>query len=162
MIYPDIFPWNPLSSLYFLRHQIDAFPMNLEDNGSPSQLDLREMVGRGPVVRIGQFYERDHACFEWYYSVYGLQQDMADDLPVNSAASIIRRDGTSLIRGAVVVVKDGPRDGAWERSLVISEDSIARCIWWYHRSGTSVADIIGERGMLRWLSLPDAGQDLCG
>jgi hypothetical protein len=98
------------------------------------------------AAKIIKFYDRDPTAINWYYQLYRHNPVSASFLPVNSIASILSRAG-EVIRGDVVVVKNGPSGEEWEWEGDVDVDALVQTLWWYERSGRCVQTVFGKKGV---------------
>ncbi|KAJ7119807.1 hypothetical protein C8R44DRAFT_737559 [Mycena epipterygia] len=84
---------------------------------------------------------------DWYYQIY-CDASMGDQYGlVNAFAALFAE--REVVKGRVLIAKNGPEDGAWDPS--IDPASLARTIWWYKRSGISSSSLAAQRDMERLL-----------
>ncbi|KAJ7130157.1 hypothetical protein C8R44DRAFT_871995 [Mycena epipterygia] len=104
-------------------------------NLRPGLEDIAGMMKYDQVRPCGRFYERDADTVDWYYQ----------GEPVNAIGVLFA--GREVVKGRIVIAKNGPQDGAWDPS--IDYQSLARTIWWYMRSGVDPSSLAAQRDLER-------------
>lgn len=147
IIHPDIYGENPTDSLAGLRSHLDYCEVTFEDDGDVDKNCLKDLIDAPNGSRIISFYDRHDNICDWYYAAYASTDHST--APVNTVASeILQRS----IRGRVLVILDGPKDGKWMKNTMIAIDELARTLWWYRQSGSDLAEVFGERELRRFVS----------
>ncbi|KAI0037940.1 hypothetical protein FA95DRAFT_1506302 [Auriscalpium vulgare] len=153
IIHPDGLGQRSLESLDDLFYQVDLCSLSTHPSESLDFKELACFLGSGHIRHIADFYDRPIACanLDWYYSAFAIDQNEAADLRANTCASIIAGVEGS-VRGRVLVVKNGALGGSWAEDESIDRPQLARCLWWYHHSGSTVPEVLKERRMMAWMS----------
>ncbi|KAA1478397.1 hypothetical protein DENSPDRAFT_788068 [Dentipellis sp. KUC8613] len=148
-VHPDFPSYPPLHSLDNLLCHVDNFHVRFLSSGQPDPSDLMDIMGSTDFLPVVNVYDRDPSISDWYYTIYALKNQDHMSQP-NSIVNALSRPGLSTF-GPAFAVKNGPWDGDWVLDDGISSEAFGRSAWWYLRSGNTVDNVFGERGLLRFL-----------
>ncbi|KAI0056637.1 hypothetical protein BV25DRAFT_1920782 [Artomyces pyxidatus] len=136
-------------NLDYVRLHLTLVHLDTPIDEALSEDEITDVLGPGEKRHLLNFYEGARGTFSWFYSAYGFADP--NDKPINRVASVLMPGKHPIVRGNVLIVKNGPETGAWKTNATIEEDTLARCLWWYHASGNSAQDVGAERNMMRWM-----------
>ncbi|VDC00910.1 unnamed protein product [Peniophora sp. CBMAI 1063] len=139
---------DPLKDRDSLREHLDGLCLAVDENDRFLQHELQDVFLTPRYQKIASFFDRDPTVLEWYYAMYALTD--SKDEPVNTVASVVC--GKEKPKGPVIIVKDGPASKWGSFGTDVDVDEVAKTLWYYHKSGTSVEAEFGERTLLRILS----------
>ena len=112
-------------------------------------------LGKGDMVEVSKFYDRQNSIMNWYYQCYGIDQAQSINdygfKKTQDALSVLAWLGLTSGWGSIAIVKNGPADAGWKADLGMQPDSLVRSIWWYMRSGNDRMQVFGERKLSRFI-----------
>lgn len=132
-----------------MESHLDLCIVEFQPDGSVSSESLLDLLGSSDGVCFANAYDRDVRVDDWYYSFYHVPSGSPQQ--PNPVADIIRPEEHPPIRGAVLVVLNGPKEGSWGSDQKLRVEDVARTIWWYYRSGNAVKDIFVQRELRRFV-----------
>ncbi|KAI0039792.1 hypothetical protein FA95DRAFT_1577363 [Auriscalpium vulgare] len=149
-IFPDQQGMQPLSKFDDMRYHFDACSLPTTPDGSIAEDDYGALMRKGgaPVKVIADFYDRNPDIYDWYYTAYALR-DAGPHHGINSLASKLVRPSRGPVYGPVIVVKNAPASLWHLIGKAVSDDGLARTIWWYCRSGVDADEVFKERTLIR-------------
>jgi len=106
------------------------------------------LLGSDVLVPIGKVYEHNPATTNWYYEMFALKQNGGTSN--NSLIQYLVSRKQAPVKGDVLLVKNGPKDGQWETEFTVND--VIDTLWWYYKSGRDVTEVCGERELARFVS----------
>lgn len=147
VIHPAIFDDNPTESLSGIHSLLDYCEVTFAEDGAIDQKSLSDLITANDPQRLLAFYDRQDSICDWYYAAY------ADPNDSNSPPNTIVKDALNLdVRGRVLVILDGPKEGKWMQNEEVDTLKLARTLWWYKQSGSDVTEVYGERELRRFVT----------
>jgi hypothetical protein len=121
--------------------------------GDSSNLDLHAkwLLDADEVYAIGKAYERNPTTTNWYFEVFVGERLMGGSVKLkNSLVEPLVSPKHGAVRGDVLLVKNGPKNGNWDEEFTLKE--VTEVLWWYHKSGRDVTEVFGERELVRFMN----------
>jgi hypothetical protein len=106
------------------------------------------LLGSDVLVSVGKVYERNPSTTNWYYELFTSGQDAIESN--NVVIQYLVPPKRTPVKGDVLLVKNGPRDGQWKAEFTTSD--VIETLWWYYKSGRDATEVFGERELARFIS----------
>lgn len=118
--------------------------------GDPSSFDkhIKLLLKTEHVEAIGKGYKRKPSTIDWYFEIFAVK-DVSSNQPRSQLIEPLVAGRHIPVRGDIILVKNGPKDGNWSPELALAD--VADVLWWYLKSGRDVTEVFGERELARFL-----------
>ncbi|KAI0033226.1 hypothetical protein K488DRAFT_70003 [Vararia minispora EC-137] len=142
---PDFKHGPALASRDNITCLMNVVDLPCDESGRISDEAISEFLGCD-ARRVCSFFDPKRSVFNWHYSLYAGHSGT-----INDVANIVQTGAGLSIRGPAVVVKDTPQQLWHKLDTSISVAELAASLWSYHKTGMDVAQVYGERALIRWL-----------